>query len=186
LKEIAPWLLGIILIAAIVFLVIYALSRINRNKPLFQRPPKPKLPPHVIALQELDKLKTEELWQHEKVKDYYTRLTDIVRVYIEDRFSIAAMEQTTFEILNSFKGEELQIEKKTVKELGDILELADFVKFAKLTPLPDENHKMLSNAYLFVKETTIETVAEAPKPTETKGKDDAIVDLSDKREESQL
>jgi hypothetical protein len=186
LKEIAPWLLGIILIAAILFLVIYAFSRINRNKPLFQRPPKPKLPPHVIALQELDKLKTEELWQHEKVKDYYTRLTDIVRVYIEDRFSIAAMEQTTFEILNSFKGEELQIEKKTVKELGDILELADFVKFAKLTPLPDENHKMLSNAYLFVKETTIETVAEAPKPTETKGKDDAIVDLSDKREESQL
>jgi len=186
LKEIAPWLLGIILIAAIVFLVIYALSRINRNKPLFQRPPKPKLPPHVIALQELDKLKTEELWQHEKVKDYYTRLTDIVRVYIEERFSIAAMEQTTFEILKSFKGEDLQIEKKTVKELSDILELADYVKFAKLTPLPDENHKMLSNAYLFVKETTIETVAEVPKPAETKGKDDATVALNDKKEESQL
>ena len=186
LKEIAPWLLGIILIGAIVFLVIYAISRRKKNKPLFQRPPKPKLPPHVIALQELDKLKGEELWQHEKVKDYYTRLTDIVRVYIEDRFTIAAMEQTTFEILSSFKGKESQIDKKSFSELKKILELADFVKFAKLTPLPDENHKMLSNAYLFVKETTVESVTELPKPTETKGKEDVIVDLSDKKEESQL
>jgi hypothetical protein len=186
LKEIAPWLLGIILIGALVFLVIYAISRRNKNKPLFQRPPKPKLPAHVIALQELDKLKTEELWQHEKVKDYYTRLTDIVRVYIEDRFAIAAMEQTTFEILSNFKGEESQIDKKSVTELKEILELADFVKFAKLTPLPDENHRMLSNAYQFVKETTIETVAEVPKPAETKVKEDVIVDLSDKKEESQL
>jgi len=186
LKEIAPWLLGIILIGAIVFLVIYAISRYKRNKPLFQRPPKPKLPPHVIALQELDKLKGEELWQHEKVKDYYTRLTDIVRIYIEDRFRISAMEQTTFEILSDFKSKETEVDKKSVTELKEILELADFVKFAKLTPLPDENHKMLSNAYLFVKETTVDTVIEVPKPIETKGKDEVIAGLSDKKEESKL
>ncbi|HEY3389254.1 MAG TPA: hypothetical protein VGK38_06755, partial [Prolixibacteraceae bacterium] len=128
LKEIAPWLLGIILIGAVVFLIIYAISRRNKNKPLFQRPPKPKLPAHVIALQELDKLKGEELWQHEKVKDYYTRLTDIVRVYIEDRFTIAAMEQTTFEILNSFKAKESLVDGNAVNELKEILEVADLVK----------------------------------------------------------
>ncbi len=188
LKEIAPWLLGIILIGTIVFLVIYAISRRNRNKPLFQRPPKPKLPAHVIALQELDKLKGEELWQHEKVKDYYTRLTDIVRVYIEERFMVSAMEQTTFEILNSLKAKESQIEAKSVTELKEILEVADLVKFAKLTPLSDENHHMLSNAYLFVKETTVETVTEVPKPAETKGKEETkvIVDLSDNKGESKL
>lgn len=185
-KEIAPWLLGIILIGALVFLVIYAISRRNKNRPLFQRPLKPKLPPHIIALQELDKLKNEELWQHEKVKDYYTRLTDIVRVYIEDRFAIAAMEQTTFEILTGFKGKESQIGKKSLNELKEILELADFVKFAKLAPLPGENHNMLSNAYLFVKETAVEVVTELPKSTETKEKEDVIVDLIDKKEESQL
>ena len=186
LKEIAPWLLGIILIGAIVFLVIYAISRYKRKKPLFQRPPKPKLPAHVIALQELDKLKGEELWQHEKVKDYYTRLTDIVRIYIEDRFRISAMEQTTFEILSDFNKKEKEVDKKSVTELKEILELADFVKFAKLTPLPDENHKMLSNAYLFVKETAVETVIEAVKPIEIKGKDEVIAVLSDKKEESKL
>jgi len=185
-KEIAPWLFGIILICALVFLIVYAISRRHKNKPLFQRPLKPKLPPHVIALQELDKLKGEELWQHEKVKDYYTRLTDIVRVYIEERFTISAMEKTTFEILSSFKEKESQIVDKSVIELKEILEVADLVKFAKLTPLPDENHHMLSNAYLFVKETAVEAVAEVPKPTEVKVKEKVIVEISDKKGEGKL
>jgi hypothetical protein len=185
LKEIAPWLLGIILIAAIVFLVIYAISRRRKNRPLFQRPPKPKLPPHIIALQELDKLKTEQLWEHEKVKDYYTRLTDIIRVYIEDRFMMAAMEQTTFEILSGFKIKESPIDNKSYDDLREILELADYVKFAKLTPLPDENHKVLSNAYLFVKETKVEVAAETPPPVDKEVKENVIVDLKDKKEESQ-
>ena len=185
-KEIAPWLLGIILIAALLFLVIYAISRRNKNRPLFQRPPKPKLPPHIIALQELDKLKTEQLWQHEKVKDYYTRLTDIIRVYIEDRFEMPAMEQTTFEILTGFKSLKVQIDAESIKELKEILELADLVKFAKLAPLPNENDQMLSNAYLFVKETTREVVAEIPTTGETEIKEDVAVDLKDKKEESQL
>ena len=186
LKEIAPWLLGIILIAALIFLVIYAISRRNKNKPLFQRAPKPKLPPHIIALQELDKLKSEELWQHDKVKDYYTRLTDIVRVYVEERFRIPAMEQTTYEILNGFRTLQTQLDPKSVSELKEILELADLVKFAKLTPLPDDNFHMLSNAYLFVKETTTEVVSELPDSEETTKEEEVIVDLKDKKEENQL
>jgi hypothetical protein len=186
LKEIAPWLLGIILIGAIVFLIIYAISRRNKNRPLFQRPPKPKLPPHVIALQELDKLKTEQLWQQDKVKDYYTRLTDIVRVYIEDRFSVPAMEQTTFEILSEFKGTGSQLDTKTFDELQEILEVADFVKFAKLTPLPDVNQNMMTFAYLFVNETTPAEVVVPVAPVETKGKEVVTDDLNNKKEDSQL
>jgi len=64
--------------------------------------------------------------------------------------------------------------------------VADLVKFAKLTPLPDENHKMLSNAYLFVKETTVEPVVAAPKPAEVKVKEEVIVDLGDKKGEGKL
>ena len=185
-KEIAPWLFAIILLAALVFLVIYAISRRNKNRPLFQRPPKPKLPPHVIALQELDKLKNENLWQQEKVKDYYTRLTDIIRIYIEERFVMAAMEQTTPEILSGFKELKTQIDAKSVLELKEILELADLVKFAKLTPLPDENFNMLSNAYLFVKETTNEVVNEIPEPVKPAQKEDVTVDLKANKEENQL
>lgn len=162
-KEIAPWILGIILLACIVFLVIYAFNRRKKNIPLFSLPSKPKLPPHVIALSELDKLKEEQLWQHDKVKDYYTRLTDIIRVYLEDRYNVPAMEQTTYEILNDFKGENSQIRGKLYSGLEKTLTISDLVKFAKYTPLPDENHYVLVQAYTLVDETKPEPVEPARK-----------------------
>jgi hypothetical protein len=183
-KEIAPWLLGAILIGAIIFLIIYMISRRRRNMPLFQRAEKPKLPAHIIAIQELDKLKEEQLWQHDKVKEYYTRLTDIVRFYIEERYTVPAMEQTTFEILSDFKQNKLITDVNSYNGLKDILELADLVKFAKLTPLPDDNHLSLNNAYQFVQLTKIEEAAEPEKKAEVKSEKELIVDLSEKEGKS--
>jgi len=162
-KEIAPWILGIMLIACIVFLILYAINRRRKNIPLFTLPAKPKLPPHVIALSELDKLKEEQLWQHDKVKDYYTRLTDIIRVYLEERYEIPAMEQTTHEILSQFKGENSQIKGKLFTGLQKTLDTSDLVKFAKYTPLADENHFVLVNAYTLVEETKTEPAESAKK-----------------------
>jgi len=169
-KEVAPWILGIILLATIVFLVLYAINRRRKNIPLFALPAKPKLPPHVIALSELDKLKEEQLWQHDKVKDYYTRLTDIIRVYLEERYEVPAMEQTTHEILAIFKGENSQIKGKLFTGLQKTLDTADLVKFAKYTPLADENHSVLVQAYTLVEETKAEPAEpakkQAPQPEE--------------------
>jgi hypothetical protein len=157
-KEIAPWILGIILIASIIFLLLYAINRRRKNVPLFSLPVKPKLPPHVIALSELDKLKEEQLWQRDKVKDYYTRLTDIIRVYLEERYQVPAMESTTQEILSLFKGENSQIKGKLFTGLQRTLDTSDLVKFAKYTPLADENHYVMVQAYTLVEETKPETV----------------------------
>jgi hypothetical protein len=162
-KEIAPWIIGFILLATILFLIIYAINRRKKNIPLFSLPAKPKLPPHVVALGELDRLKEEQLWQHDKVKDYYTRLTDILRVYLEERYSVPAMEQTTYEILSEFKGENSQIKGKLFTGLQKTLDTADLVKFAKYTPLADENHFVLVQAYNLVEETKPELPAEPAK-----------------------
>lgn len=183
-KEIAPWLLGAILIGAIIFLIIYAISRRRKKMPLFQRPEKPKLPAHIIALQELEKLKGDQLWQHDKVKDYYTRLTDIIRIYIEERFDVRAMEQTTFEILTDFKERKLSIDPNSFNGLKGILELADLVKFAKLTPLPDDNHLSLNNAYNFVQHTKIEETVEPQKPEKVNLEKESVVDISEKEGKS--
>ncbi len=164
-KEIAPWIIGFILLATILFLIIYAINRRKKNIPLFSLPAKPKLPPHVVALSELDRLKEEQLWQHDKVKDYYTRLTDILRVYLEERYSVPAMEQTTYEILSEFKGENSQIKGKLFTGLQKTLDTADLVKFAKYTPLADENHFVLVQAYNLVEETKPEMPVEAAKKT---------------------
>jgi hypothetical protein len=168
-KEIAPWIIGIILVAAIVFFILYAISRRRKNIPLFSLPAKPKLPPHVVALSELDKLKEEQLWQHDKVKDYYTRLTDIIRVYLEERYDVPAMEQTTQEILSDFKGENSQIKGKLFTGLQKTLDTADLVKFAKYTPLADENHFVMVHAYSLVEETKPEPAETVKKPVAQPG-----------------
>ncbi len=175
-KEIAPWILGIILIATIIFFILYAINRRRKNIPLFTMPVKPKLPPHVVALSELDKLKEEQLWQHDKVKDYYTRLTDIIRVYLEERYEVPAMEQTTHEILAEFKGNDSRITGKLFTDLQKTLDTSDLVKFAKYTPLADENHFVLVQAYNLVEETKIEPVEAVKKQTQKEPVPEVVTD----------
>ncbi|MCK9639301.1 MAG: hypothetical protein M0R39_05270 [Prolixibacteraceae bacterium] len=175
-KEIAPWILGIILIATIIFFILYAINRRRKNIPLFTMPVKPKLPPHIVALSELDKLKEEQLWQHDKVKDYYTRLTDIIRVYLEERYEVPAMEQTTQEILAGFKGDDSQIKGKLYTGLQKTLDTSDLVKFAKYTPLADENHFVLVQAYNLVEETKIESVEAVKKQTPKESVPEVAID----------
>jgi hypothetical protein len=164
LKEVTPYILGVILIGAIIFLVLYSLKRKKKNQPFFALPVKPKEPPHVIALRELDRIKNEKIWQKDKIKQYYSEVTDVLRNYIEDRFEIRAMEQTTDEILDSFRYRRDLLGEKSLQNLSQILSLADLVKFAKYQPLPDDNNLTLVNSYFFVNDTKKE---ELKKPENT-------------------
>ena len=158
LKEVTPYILGIILIAAIIFFIFYYIKRKKKNQPLFSRPEKPKEPAHVIALRELDRIKEEKIWQQDKIKEYYSEVSDTLRMYIEDRFGINAMEQTSDETLASFKFRRDLIGEKSLEQLSQILQLSDLVKFAKYYPLPDDNNMSLINAYFFVNQTKQEEV----------------------------
>jgi hypothetical protein len=131
---------------------------------LFSIPSKPKEPAHIIALRELDRIKNEKLWQKDKIKEFYSDVTETLRIYIEDRFDIPAMEQTTDEILTNFKYRKELINEKLFGNLSQILSLADLVKFAKYIPLPDDNNMTLVEAYFFVNATKKE---EIKKPTES-------------------
>jgi hypothetical protein len=86
------------------------------------------------------------------VKLYYTRLTEITRLYIERQYGIPAMEQTTDEIMLAFR--KTNREDSLLDEmLKELLELADLVKFAREDPLPVDNQSNLNSAYLFVQKT---------------------------------
>ncbi len=162
--ELAPWIGGFLLLAAIVWLLIVYLKRRKKNEPLFF-PRKPIEPPHVIALRELEKIRDGKMWETSNHKLFHSVLTDIVRNYIEGRFSLPAMEQTTFEIINSFKKHGI-IENKLLNELEDTLSFADLVKFAKMIPTADENKSNLDFGFKFVNET--KQVEENNKPEESK------------------
>ncbi len=164
LKEIIPYILGLILIGAIIFFIFYYLKWKKKKIPLFVKAEKPDDPPHVIALRELDRIKTQKLWQQEKVKQYYSEVSDTIRVYIEKRFDIPAMEFTSAETIGTFRQNKNMADENSLDQLQNILSQADLVKFAKYKPLPDDNNQTLMNAYSFVNQTKKEDVKtpEAP------------------------
>jgi hypothetical protein len=150
-KEVAPFIgigLGIIIL---LFLIYILYIKHTKKESIFIKKEKPKEPAHIIALRNLDTLKERKLWQQGKIKEYYSELTDIVRTYIENRFIINAMESTTEEIIIAFK--DLDIDKDLKNELFRMLKSADFVKFAKATPLANENEHNLEFVYNFVYKT---------------------------------
>ena len=61
------------------------------NKPIIRKVKvEPKLPPHQLAMQEIERIKNEKVWQKGEPKEYYTELTDALRTYIKDRFGFNA------------------------------------------------------------------------------------------------
>jgi hypothetical protein len=153
LKEVIPYILGIILIAAILFFIFYAIRRRKNNQPIFVLPKKPKEPAHIVALRELDRIKNEKIWQQGKSKQYYSEVTETLRKYIEDRFEIPALEQTSDETIESFRKQKGLLKDKTFKNLSQILMLADLVKFAKYQTSPDDDNMTLVDAYFFINDT---------------------------------
>lgn len=142
-------LLGVMLLLALIGFIIYLILK-KKKKGYFFAPPQ-VLPPHVRALAELDKLKTEKIWQQGREKDFYSKLTDILRTYISEREDINAMEMTSGEILNEIR-KTTEVES-VYENLKQILSTADLVKFAKYKPYPDENDLSMVNAFFFVNQT---------------------------------
>ena len=96
---------------------------------------KPSEPAYIAALRELDRVKAQKLWQQNQIKEYYTRITHIIRWYISQRFGIPALEETSDEILGNFRKK--KIDNVNLQDLESLLTLADLVKFAKGSPNPD-------------------------------------------------
>jgi len=143
--------IGLFFILALVLLFIYR-DKLKPKKTEKPKPAKPAEPGYIIALRELENLKEKKLWQNNKVKAYYIELTDIIRTYLYNQFDIYSLEKTTSETIAEI--EKINIITDELKSsILQILSLADFVKFAKAQPLPNEHDLSLKNAIYFVEET---------------------------------
>jgi len=96
-------------------------------------------------------LEKDRVWQQGDHKTYQSRLTDLLRSYIEERYRVPAMESTTDELLKELRVSPLRTDHRT--QLENMLRLADMVKFAKALPSPQENEQMMASAIRFVNET---------------------------------
>jgi len=148
--------LAILLILAIILLAIFLLlagffayKRLKEKRRM--KGLTPKLP-HERAYEALDALKAKNLIKEGKVKEFYFELSNIIRRYIEDRFSVRAPEMTTEEFLSFLRNLDLfsGVHKNLLKEF---LNLCDIVKFAKYGPTEKEIESNLSSAFRLVDET---------------------------------
>lgn len=146
-------------------LLIYFIIRIRDNKPIIRKiKVEPKLPPHQLAMKEIERIKTEKVWQKGHPKEYYTELTGALRTYIKDRFGFNALEMTSSEIIDKLM--EMN-DKDAIADLKYLFQTADLVKFAKHDPQMNENDANLINAIDFINDTKLkEEENQKPQPTE--------------------
>lgn len=155
---------GIFLIPFCILLA-YLLVRFFDNKPIIKKVKvEPKLPPHQVAMAEIERIKQERRWQKGEAKEYYTELTDAIRTYIADRFGFNALEMTSSEIIERLLESN---DKDAISDLKELFQTADLVKFAKHSPLTNENDANLVSAIDFIKDTCVkEDETASPQPTE--------------------
>lgn len=165
--EVLPWVMLFLIISGAVWYLVRVIKKIRKKK-TGEVVELPKDPAHVIAFRQLEQLREEKLWQKGNIKGYYTRLTEIVRFYLENRYRVYSMELTTIETLAELKKTGLS-EDESYRKLRTVLTGADLVKFAKFNPEPSENDLQFNFAWDFVDSTKLIPVAiENPVETDTK------------------
>jgi hypothetical protein len=132
-----------LLIAALIIIGFWIYYFVIRKRKIDEDEPTYKaLPPYEEAIYKLNELDEKLLWQNNKVKEYYSELTDIVRGYIERELKVPALEKTSDEIIDMLKdfhdASAINTNKTTIQKLKDLLREADLVKFAKSKPLAPE------------------------------------------------
>lgn len=152
-----PWVAGGV---AAILAALLLVRWLRRRKPVAgdDTPPPPELPLVDRTLLALQRVEQQRLWQDGRHKEYHSAVTDILRGYIEERFDVAALERTTDELLQLMRL--TSASNEAAARLGNLLRLADMVKFAKLVPAPVENELMMEGAIRFVNETTPEPRSE--------------------------
>ncbi|HMN23589.1 MAG: hypothetical protein IT276_17220 [Ignavibacteriaceae bacterium] len=143
-------LIAFTIISVLVYYFIYR-KYLKRKQELVIKKKEEKLLSHQIALRKLAQLEKEELWQKGFVKDYHSKITEIIREYFEKQFGLPALERTTTESLKLLSKHPQGI--KVIDITSQFFSNADLVKFAKFTPIESVNFEMMNQAKEIVKKT---------------------------------
>ncbi len=151
-------LLGLLIVGGLVYWFFL------RKKPLTEEEKVALLPPYDRALLELKNLENSRYLIQDEYKKYYSELTDIVRLYLEDEVHVSAMESTTAQLMTKLEmlkdAGELKLDDETLRQFQNILQTADLVKFAKSRPVTAEQDRKI------VEQIVVKTHDALPEPTE--------------------
>jgi hypothetical protein len=152
-----PWIIGAVALLALAGIIYFLRKKKPAPKPV--QKPVSKLPPLEEAMQALDELRKEDLPRKGEIKQYYTRLNDILRWYVFRKFGFASLEKTNDELVMQLRQTRLSHPDYTT--LAQALRMADFVKFAKYTP----SHEEQEEAFQVIKNSISRLEASAPSST---------------------
>ncbi len=150
------WIVGSLVALVIIVLGILWFMRLRRSKANENK--YALLPAHLEAINSLEALRAKKLWQSGRVKEYYTDVTDALRIYLKRRYDIPAMEMSSSEIIAKLKLQ--HPEKRLVDSMCELFELSDLVKFAELVPDGEECETAYFDAYYYIEQTKLIEVEE--------------------------
>lgn len=142
------WILLALVIAAALAATAMFFIKSKKKEEIIRSAP---IPPYDLAMSRLHTLRSRNLAESGHEKEYYTELVDILRQYLEGRFGINAMEMTSTQIVRALRSNPKT--RMSADQVKSVLAIADFVKFAKVRPLPDDNVKAYTRALDFVEQT---------------------------------
>jgi len=167
-KPLLKWILFYLIVLGIIIFIVIRFVKKSRGSKVIEE--KPSIPPHEEALEKLKELDSKLLWQNNKVKEYYSELTEIVRAYIERELKIPALEVTSEEVMqmlkSGFNRGDIETSEDTLSKLNSLLFQADLVKFAKSKPLSIEIEEDRKDAEAIINNLT------TPKHEETEKEDE--------------
>lgn len=123
---------------------------------------KPLAPLNVRTLEALDKLKAEDLPAHGHVKDFYFRLSEIIRGYLGERYGFEALECTSPELIASLR--KLRTPGLPEDKLMRFVSESDMVKYAKAEATPESCAQSIAFGYELVDKTYVPPAPASPTP----------------------
>lgn len=172
-----------VLIVLLLGVAYYLYVRLRSGKPIVTRIRIVKrLLPHQKAMREIEQIKADKMQNSENPKEYYTRLTDTLRKYIEDRYGFNAMEMTSGEIIERLEralSDDAQTADTMKQELRQLFNTADLVKFAKYSTMINENDANLVAAVEYINQTKQEVDPNAKQEPE-------VIRVTDEKRMSQV
>ena len=160
-KEIFVVVGKVLFIVLVILLIVWVVKtlcvkyKLNKDNEVFLEPEIPFMDTFWVSL---TKIEEEKFWQKGEVKEFHSQVTNLMRAYLEYRFGISALEQTTDEILTQLNV--LVSDKILYAKIEQTLRFADMVKFAKATGVQVQHEKAIENLKELVQLTEL-------KPTET-------------------
>lgn len=171
------YLVALVALAALVVWIVRRLRSRKLRTPELVPMAEPAVPAHLKALRELDEVVGKGYVARGLFKTHYSEVLDVLRVFLERRARIEAMDRTTFELLGELKRTGLSA--GTRDRLAGFLEEGDLVKFAKQVPAPEAADALVPAAREWVQavhaELTARETAALPLPAGDTSPPDAKV-----------